>query len=409
MASPQMTAISGPRELLIGACFTHEYAIEGAALCNPSMVAHPDQGGVEPGCTRFVLSARGIGEGHLSCVEFRTGIAGPDGRVRLDAPAPYATVGRSTPLPDYDLALFGAVLSAQGDDDEVAAFLRRHLPDRFTAAHLEQVLEKLPEQLVRRQGTHRTIEHVRMVAAGTYEVGFPSHTPVGERVLWPTGPTERHGMEDARFVAFTEDDGTCSYYATYTAFDGASVAPQLLHTRDFHTFRVSQLTGPAAANKGMALFPRRVGGRYLALSRWDRESSALASSPDNRTWNPVRTLQSPRRDWELIQLGNCGSPIETDAGWLVLTHGVGPMRTYSIGAILLDLDHPERVVAELDEPLLEPGPGERDGYVPNVVYSCGAMRHGDSLVIPYGTSDTAIRFAAVPVMALLERMRPASS
>jgi predicted GH43/DUF377 family glycosyl hydrolase len=219
-------------------------------------------------------------------------------------------------------------------------------------------------------------------------------------------------MEDARFVRFTDDEGgadSTSYYATYTAFDGSTVVPQRLHTRDFRVFQATQLSGPAAANKGMALFPRKVGGAYLALSRWDRENTSITTSPDNQTWSTPQTIQTPRRGWELTQIGNCGSPIETENGWLVLTHGVGPMRTYCIGAILLDLEHPERVIASLEEPLIAPDEHERNGYVPNVVYSCGAMRHRDLLVIPYGTSDSAISFATVPLTALLSRMRPVPS
>ncbi|HEU5428847.1 MAG TPA: glycoside hydrolase family 130 protein [Actinocrinis sp.] len=401
---PRATALSGPRRLLLGSYFTHEYAIEGAALCNPCMVAHPDQSGLGPDQTRFVLSARGIGEGHLSCIEFRTGVAGPGGRIDLQPPGPYAGTGRVRP-PQYDLQQFEAMVSATGDDDEVAAFLQRHLPGRFDAAQLEQTLERLPTRLTARQATHRTIERIRWIAASSYDLGFPRDTAIGERVLWPHAPTERHGMEDARFVRFTDELGAASYYATYTAFDGASVTPQRLHTTDFRTFEITQLTGPAAVNKGMALFPRQVGGSYFALSRWDRENISIATSPDMQTWDVGATVHAPTRPWELTQVGNCGSPIETEAGWLVLTHGVGPMRTYGIGAMLLDLDHPERVLASLPEPLIAATAQERDGYVPNVVYSCGAMRHQDTLVIPYGTSDTAIAFATAPLADLLAQMR----
>jgi predicted GH43/DUF377 family glycosyl hydrolase len=403
---PRATAVSGPRRLLIGSYFTHEYSIEGAALTNPSMVTHPDQGGLGADQIRFVLSARAIGEGHLSCIEFRTGVAGPGGQITLEPPSQYAGIGRVRP-PQYDLQQFEAVLSATGDDDEVGAFLHRHLAPTFAAADLQQTLEKLPARLTLRQGTHRTIERIRWIAASTYDLEFSADTTISERILWPTAPTERHGMEDARFVKFTGDDGVDSYYATYTAFDGASVTPQRLHTTDFRRFQISQLTGPAAVNKGMALFPRTVGGTYLALSRWDRESTSIATSRDNQTWDIGATVHTPSRPWELTQVGNCGSPIETAEGWLVLTHGVGPMRTYRIGAILLDLEHPEHVIASLPEPLIAATPQERDGYVPNVVYSCGALRHRDTLVIPYGTSDTAIAFATASVSELLGRMHHA--
>jgi predicted GH43/DUF377 family glycosyl hydrolase len=406
---PLERPISNDRRLLIGAYFTHEYAIEGAALCNPSMVAHPDQSGLQDDQTRFVLSARAIGEGHLSCIELRTGVIGPGTNIEVDPVAPVASTGRAQP-PVYDRQQFETTLSTHADD-EVAAFLHRHLPAQFSAAELDHTLRNLPPGLTPRQGTHRTIERIRWIAASTYDLEFPAETQLSERVLWPTGPTERQGMEDARFVRFTDDeeggdDGAdgASYYATYTAFDGTTVVPQRLHTRDFRVFRATQLSGPAAANKGMALFPRKVGGGYLALSRWDRENISITTSPDNQTWSTPRTIRTPERGWELTQLGNCGSPIETEQGWLVLTHGVGPMRTYCIGAILLDLDHPEHVIASLEDPLIAPHDHERNGYVPNVVYSCGAMRHRDTLVIPYGTSDTAIAFATVNIPALLSRM-----
>jgi predicted GH43/DUF377 family glycosyl hydrolase len=211
-------------------------------------------------------------------------------------------------------------------------------------------------------------------------------------------------MEDARFVRFVDDDGTVSYLGTYTAYDGADIAPQIIETFDFCRFRIAQLSGPAAKNKGMAVFPRKVNGRFVALSRWDRESNAITTSPDGHTWGEPTNLQSPERPWELIQLGNSGSPIETSAGWLVLTHGVGPLREYSLGAVLLDLDDPTRVIGSLREPLLRPAEDERDGYVPNVVYSCGSLLVGDQLLIPYGVSDAAIRFAYVDVPELLDRL-----
>ena len=220
-------------------------------------------------------------------------------------------------------------------------------------------------------------------------------------MLWPQGPSESRGIEDARFVRI-EDEGV--YRATYTAFDGAEVMPQLIETEDFRHFRMSQLAGPAARNKGMALFPRRVGGRYLALSRWDRENNTIATSLDGLWWGETRTLQTPNRSWELLQIGNCGSPIETEAGWIVLTHGVGPMREYAIGAVLLDLDDPSRVIGALRDPLLVPAEDERDGYVPNVVYSCGALRLGDQLLLPYGASDASVRFAFVDLPLLVGRL-----
>jgi predicted GH43/DUF377 family glycosyl hydrolase len=394
---------SAARCRLIGAYFTHEYAVEGAALFNPSIVPAPDQSGQADGRLRFVMSVRAVGEGHLSSIGFRTGVIGPDDELTVDDPGPHLFTGQHRRVL-CDNAVFHGILAEEGYDDELTSFLRRHLSARFTDKDLEQALSELHPQLYARESAHRTVDRIHEIAANNYEVEFSEESDIGGRVMWPVGPSESHGMEDARFVLFTEDDGTQTYYATYTAYDGRHIAPQLLETADFRTFRTSQLTGPAAVNKGMALFPRRIGGRYFALSRRDRESNSLTSSDNMHTWPEPRTLQTPRRPWELVQLGNCGSPIETEAGWLVLTHGVGPMRDYAISAILLDLEDPYRILGSLSEPLLTAQSGEREGYVPNVVYSCGALVHQGSLILPYGTSDTGISFARTQLSALLERL-----
>ena len=397
---PDDVALSDEHRLLVGAWFTHEYSIEAAALFNPSIVAHPDQSGLAPGRTRFVLSLRAVGEGHLSSVEFRTGVVGPDGELHIDDPGLHVESGRTLPT-SYDRRLFAGALVGEDIDRESAAFVVAQLPDRFDGGQLDAALAALTQERLTRPTAARTTELARHIAASSYEVEFPPETALAERVLWPQSPPESHGIEDARFVR-VEDDGV--YRATYTAFDGASIAPQVIETADFRRFRISQLAGPAAQNKGMALFPRRVGGRYVALSRWDRENISLATSVDGIGWDDPHTLQAPRRPWELLQLGNCGSPVETEAGWIVLTHGVGPMREYAIGALLLDLDEPSRVLGALRDPLLEPAEDERDGYVPNVVYSCGALRHGDALLLPYGASDASVRFAFVDLPLLVERL-----
>jgi predicted GH43/DUF377 family glycosyl hydrolase len=394
--------LSAHRRTLIGAWFTHEYSIEAAALFNPSVVAHPDQSGLPPGHLRFVLSLRAVGEGHLSSVEFRTGVLGADG-LSLDDPGPHVETGAHRPG-RHDRALFAALLSEDGSDGESASFLIAGLPSRFDEAGLNEAIAALSAQRLTRHGGAHTAELARRIARCGYEVEFAPESTLAERVLWPEGPAEARGMEDARFVEVAADDGSSTYLATYTAFDGVRIAPQVIETADFRRFRISQLAGPAAKNKGMALFPRRVGGRHVALSRWDRENNAIAYSDDGRWWGEPRTLHVPARPWELTQTGNCGSPVETDAGWLVLTHGVGPMREYSIGALLLDLDDPGRVLAALREPLISPAEDERDGYVPNVVYSCGALRHGDRLLLPYGASDASVRFALVDVPGLLDRL-----
>jgi predicted GH43/DUF377 family glycosyl hydrolase len=400
---PAGAVLSEKRQTLVGAWFTHEFAIEGAALFNPSVVPHPDQSDLPAGHCRFVMSLRAVGEGHLSCLEFRTGVVGPDRQLSLDEPGPHVE-GAEPSSTTHDRDLFAAKLAEEGADAESSRYLIGSLPQTFTQDDLWQALSGLSGQRLTRHGAGHTDEIARRLLRCTYAVEFAKESALAERVLWPQAPNESLGIEDARFVRFVDDDGTASYLGTYTAFNGANVEPQLIETPDFREFRVSQLAGPAAKNKGLALFPRKVGGRYVALSRWDRENSAIATSSDLLRWGPPEQLHAPSEPWELIQTGNCGSPIETEAGWLVLTHGVGPMREYAIGALLLDLEDPCRVIGDLGEPLLTPAEDERNGYVPNVVYSCGAMLYGDQLLLPYGASDARVRFAFVDVPKLLERL-----
>ena len=401
-------ALSSERRLLMGAYFTNEYSVEAAALCNPSAVLHPDQAGLGPGEARFIMSVRAIGEGHVSSIGFRTGVIGAGGDVDVDDPGPFLETGRRLPG-RYDRELFRAELTELGTLGESAAFVLDALPMTFTADELDRALADLGDQVVTHSDVRETVEHVRSLALSNYDIDFPPESTIAERILLPMAPSESHGMEDARFVRFVDDDGSVTYYATYTAFDGVNVVPKLLETADFRQFRITPLTGPAAKNKGLALFPRRVGGRYLALSRWDRERNSVVSSPDGRSWEAATTVQSPERAWELLQLGNCGSPIETPDGWLVLTHGVGPMRVYSLGAVLLDLDDPTRLLARLPAPFLVPDDSERDGYVPNVVYSCGALLHDQNLMVPYGISDATIGFVVVQVGEILDRLRAGAS
>jgi predicted GH43/DUF377 family glycosyl hydrolase len=394
---------SPERRLLMGAYFTNECSVEAAALCNPSAVLHPDQDGTAPGEARFVMSVRAVGEGHISSIGFRTGVLGAGSEVRVDDPGPFLETGRQLPGL-YDRDLFRGKLAELGALGESAAFVLDRLPAQFGPDELERALTDLRDQITH-SDVRQTVEDLGAVAVSNYDIEFPAGSTIAERVLLPMAPAESHGMEDARFVQFVDDDGSVTYYATYTAFDGVHVEPQLLETADFCRFRITPLTGPAAKNKGLALFPRRIGGRFVALSRWDRECNSVVSSLDLRSWEAATTVQFPERAWELLQLGNCGSPLETPDGWLVLTHGVGPMRVYSIGAVLLDLDDPTRVLARLSAPLLVPDDSERDGYVPNVVYSCGALLHGDRLMIPYGISDASIGIAVVGLGELLGRLR----
>lgn len=394
---------SRERHLLLGAYLTHEYAVEGAALCNPSMVAHPDQSGVLAGQTRFLMSVRAVGEGHVSSVEFRTGVVWPGG-ITVDDPGTHLTMGTRHSR-ETDKAMLAHRLSDLEVDPATVGQVLSELPDVFTEEILRRAMADLQPRLLARQAVQRAVQRVRYIASSQYDLTFPSGTPVGEQLIWPSSAAESHGMEDVRLVRFVDDDGSALYYGTYTAYDGDHVAPHVLATKDFQEYRVGPLAGPAARDKGLALFPRRVGDRYLALSRWDRENLSLATSTDGHVWERGPIVRGTTGSWEFVKVGNCGSPIETEAGWLVLTHGVGAMRTYCIGAILLDLDQPERVLAETAAPLLRPGASERDGYVPNVVYTCGGLLHDGTVTIPYGISDASIGFAQVELATLLKQMR----
>jgi predicted GH43/DUF377 family glycosyl hydrolase len=397
--------LSAQRRQLIGAYFTQEYSIEGAALFNPSMVAHPDQSGLAEGSTRFLMTLRAVGEGHISSIELRTGVVDAHDEVVLDPSPEYAVLATPTAA-TFSREAFEHELHDVGGEHANSDFVLDLLPPTFTRVQLEEALSDLLDQRLTRGSGVRAIDRLTWIADSNYAVEFPESSLLQERVLMPRGPAESHGMEDARAVRFVEDDGTAEYLATYTAYDGRDITSQLLRTPDFRTIESIQLSGPGSRNKGLALFPRRVGGRFLAVSRADRESNAITSSDDLRHWAEPELVQAPTEPWETVQLGNCGPPIETEAGWLVLTHGVGAMRVYSIGALLLDLDDPTVVLGRLTSPLLTPAPDERSGYVPNVVYSCGALLHGRTLVLPYGCSDTRSRVALVDLDRLLDDLRP---
>lgn len=399
--------ISEPRRLLIGSYFLAEYSLESAALFNPSIVPHPDQSGLPAGALRFILSLRATGEGHISSLTFRTGIVHADQRIEMLTPAGFLTEPRQIPSSHFEKGLFGRKLDELGFTGEFTRRVLARLTDWFVLEELRAALKE--EQFLQPDGMtqeeQRTAQGIWMVARSNYEVQFQPEQDLSERIIFPVTPSQRNGIEDARFVRFENDDGTHSYYATFTAFDGSVVVPELLETADFLCFRFLTLNGPAAINKGMALFPRKIGGRYAMLSRQDNESIYLMYSDNVHFWNEHQLLLQPAFPWELVQIGNCGSPIETEAGWLVLSHGVGPMRKYCIGAFLLDREDPSQVIGRLREPLLTPNAHERKGYVPNVVYTCGALLHQDHLTIPYGLADHATGFATVPLAELLAAMR----
>jgi predicted GH43/DUF377 family glycosyl hydrolase len=327
---------------LVGAYFLHEYSFEASALFNPSIVSHPDQSGAPEGGRRFILSLRAVGEGHVSSLTFRSGSIAADSRVTVDPTARLASVPR----------VRNRISGPDGDDVEVI-----FNPD----------------------------EHI------------------SERVIFPVTSSQSNGIEDARFVEF-DDGGRKTFYATYTAYSGQAIRSELIETTDFISFRMSPLRGAATRNKGMALFPRKINGKYAMIGRNDNENLYLIYSDDLYSWDDGLSILKPQFPWEFVQIGNCGSPIELDNGWLLLTHGVGAVRKYSIGAVLLDKEDPSKVLARSREPLVRPEPSEREGYVPNVVYTCGAMRHNDQIILPYAISDTFSNFATIKIAALMQAM-----
>ena len=394
--------ISEQRRLLIGSYFVCEYSLESAALFNPSIVPHPDQSDLPCGALRFILSLRATGEGHISSITFRTGIIYADHRIEVLPPAGFLTEPRQIPNSSYDKALFERKLFELGLNNEFTRRAMDKLGESFGLEELRVSLEVETKQS--RVADRNAIRGMLALARSNYEVRFQPQQQLSERVLFPATPSQRNGIEDARFVRFRKDNGNHVYYATFTAFDGKVILPELVETSDFLRFRFITLNGPAAENKGMALFPRKVGGRYAMLSRQDNENIYLMFSDNIHFWNERRLLLTPAFPWELVQIGNCGSPIETEAGWVVLSHGVGPMRKYCMGAFLLDRADPSKVIGRLREPLLKPNQNEREGYVPNVVYTCGALLHNGELIIPYGVADHATTFATVPLAELLAAM-----
>jgi predicted GH43/DUF377 family glycosyl hydrolase len=397
--------LSENRKLLIGSYFTQEYSLESAALFNPSLIWHPDQSGVSSGSKRFILSLRATGEGHVSSIAFRSGTVDAQGNIAIDKPTGFVTAPDVTPSFTYDKSLFLRKLVELGIANGFVDLVFGALDDSFTLADLNTSVQfTLRQNRTRQQEWATVAKAVQALAKANYEIEYGPDTDVSERIIFPYSPTETNGIEDARFVEFVDDDGSHCYYATYTAFDGNVTLPQLVETKDFLRFRISTLNGPEVKNKGMALFPRKIGGNYAMISRQDGENIFLMYSDMLHFWYTKQPLLKPTYPWEFVQLGNCGSPIETDAGWLVLTHGVGPMRKYAIGAILLDRDDPSKVLGRLAQPLLAPDENERAGYVPNVVYSCGAVVYADRLIIPYAMSDYASTFATVPLADVLGAM-----
>jgi len=399
------TPLSENRRLLIGAYFTQEYALESAALFNPSIVWHPDQSGLAAGSRRFALSLRATGEGHISSITFRSGIVDDENKITIDEPTRFVTTPEVVPDAQYEKSLFCRKLMELGLGNSVTEHAMSVLNQEFTLEQLEVSLHAaIRENRAHYQTLAPIVEGIITLARSNYQITYLPEHGLSERLIFPLGPSETNGIEDARFVEFQEEDGSTHYYATYSAYDGEIVLPQLLETDDFLRFKMHTLNGPAIANKGLALFPRKVNGHYAMLSRQDGENVFLMYSDMLYFWYTQEIILKPTFPWEFVQVGNCGSPIETEAGWLVLSHGVGPLRKYSIGAFLLDRDDPSRLIGRLKQPLLTPNEDEREGYVPNVVYSCGAVVHNGQLILPYAMSDYATTFGTISLNRLLSAM-----
>jgi len=402
---PDHDKLSLERRLFIGALFSHEYSLEAAALFNPSIVAHPDQSGIEPGALRFIMSLRATGEGHISSIEFRTGIISADYSVILDDASGFVTTPERSRNPTYRKASFLHKLSEVEIDDACLEPVMDQLGPLFTLRELkDSIIRSDLCSIGARCNADQIMDQVNWLAESNYDVEFPDDVPISERIVFPVSTNESNGIEDARFVRFVEDDGSICYYGTYTAYNGRAILPQLMETNDFHSFRARMLHGSAVQNKGMALFPRRIGEHYAMLSRQDDENLFLMYSDDIHRWSSPILIREPVHPWEYIKIGNCGSPIETPEGWLVITHGVGAMRQYCLGCILLDLDDPTQVIGSLSEPLIKPDHAGREGYVPNVVYSCGGLIHGDRLILPLGKSDTLTTLTSIDLRELLGAM-----
>jgi predicted GH43/DUF377 family glycosyl hydrolase len=403
---PRNSKLSQTRRALIGAYFTMEYSIESAALFNPSIVAHPDQSNLENESLRFIMSLRATGEGHVSSIVFRSGILDQYNTILFDPVSDYVETPDIRINPIYDRHLFQLKLNEMEACNDVTAHLLDQLPENFAYSELKgeiTVLQFRPVFSKVRQ--NETFKIVYWLAHSNYEVNFRSDHRISERVIFPVSENESRGIEDARFVQFFDDDGEITYYATYTAYNGFKILPQLIETKDFVKFKIITLNGNAVQNKGMALFPRKINNRYVMLSRQDGENNHIMFSDNIHFWQEAKIIQEPTHPWEFIQIGNCGSPLEINEGWIVLTHGVGPMRRYCIGVLLLDLENPAKIIARLDQPLLIPHEEEREGYVPNVVYTCGAIIHNNELVIPYAMSDIMSGIATVEIADLLNCMR----
>lgn len=399
--------LSASRKALIGSYFTMEYSIESAAFFNPSVVEDPDQAGIRPDEKRVIFSFRATGEGHISSVVFRSGMLDRNNDLILEPVGKMLAEAEKIKRNTYNKTKFREKLDEIHDKKKIISpdFILDSLGDDFTYGELMKVLSDVIKNPKISQNQLLIINQMMGLALSHYEIHFSIDSAISERVIFPVSATEQKGIEDARFVKFTDDDGDITYYATYTAYDGMNVMPKLISTKDFYDFKMLPIIGELAKNKGMALFPRKIGGKYVMLCRMDGVNNYIAYSDSINNWHKATLLQQPKYPWELVQIGNAGSPIETDEGWLVITHAVGPMREYTLGASLFDLENPEIEIGRLNRPLMMPNESEREGYVPNVIYSCGSIIHNEDLILPYAMSDHASTYATVNLRELLDVLK----
>ena len=436
--------LSSAQKALIGSYFTMEYSIESAAFFNPSIIEHPDQSEIGANEKRVIFSFRATGEGHISSIVFRSGTLDKNNNLSLEPVGKMLAEADVIKRNIYEKEIFQKKLiemQEQGNsispviiekiegiqevenslapvivdnqDKEVKAevnvvspaFILDKLGNNFTYGELMRNLaiarkdEKVTEEQI------KIINDMMWLASSHYEIHFSIDSAISERVIFPISATEQKGIEDARFVKFTDDNGEITYYATYTAYDGIAILPKLISTKDFYDFRILPINGEIAQNKGMALFPRKINGKYAMLCRIDGVNNYIAYSDNINIWRSAKIIQQPKYPWELVQIGNAGSPIETKDGWLIITHAVGSMREYTLGASLYELDNPEKEIGRLSSPLMVPNESEREGYVPNVIYSCGSLIHNNDLVIPYAMSDHSSSYATVDLQELLDVLK----
>lgn len=397
-------SLSREQKLLIGSYFTHEYSIESAAFFNPSIIEAPNQDHLEGGEKRVIVSFRATGEGHISSIVFRSGIIDSHNKLTFRNTNGLVEMPDVIKMREYEKKQYILKLDEMDIHKDIVDQIMNRLNDYFTFGDLQRSIHECVKDMEVSLSKKNVIKSLIWLADAHYDITFSEDTTISERVIFPVSDSEKNGIEDARFVRFTDDDGEITYYATFTAYNGFAILPKILETKDFYHFTIRPLHGKSAQNKGMALFPRKIRGQYVMVSRVDGFCNYMMYSDNLLTWQDNIRMEEPEYPWEFVQIGNCGSPIETEKGWLLITHGVGAMREYCLGLSLLDLNYPEKVICQYEHPILIPNDEEREGYVPNVVYSCGSIVHNNELIIPYGMSDSASSFASLHLDEILKKM-----